>query len=138
MSKAFTSTGLLRALALTASAALLAALISVPAGAQKTDQPSLSPQQLKELIANPKTKADHERVAQYYDEQAFNYEAGAKLHQELAAFYQRHPDKERPKTAGSKVTYEHCDSLAKELQMAAEDARGLAAEQRDLAKEARK
>lgn len=121
---------------LVAAVAVLAVSVSVPAAAQKTDKPSLSPQQLKDLIANPKTKADHELVAQYYDEQAWNYEAGAKLHGELAAFYKRHPERSLSKRPGSPGTYEHCDKLSKELQMAAEDARGLAAEQRDLAKEA--
>lgn len=128
----------IRAALLTAAVAVLAGFVSSPASAQKGYERSMSPEEFKNLIAHPKTKADHERVAQYYDEQAWNYEAGAKLHQELAAFYKRNPDRALSKNPGSNGTYEHCDSLSKELQMAAEDARGLAAEQRELAKEAKK
>lgn len=135
MSKRLANT---RAALMTAALVALGAFVSVPAAAQKTDKPTLSAQELKDLIANPKTKADHEFVADYYDEQAANYEAGAKLHQELAAFYQRHPERALSNHPGSPGTYEHCDKLSKELQMAAEDARGLAAEQRQMAKEAKR
>ena len=54
-----------------------------------------------DLIADPKTKADHERGAQHYDEQAWKYEAEAKLHEEFAAFYQLHPERARSKHLGS-------------------------------------
>lgn len=129
-----------RAALLTTAVAVLAVFASVPAGAQKspTYERSLSAQEVKDRITNPKTKADHEFAADYYDQQAGSYEFGAKLHSELAAFYQRHPERALSKRPGSPGTYEHCDKLSKELQMAAEDARGLAAEQRELAKDAKK
>jgi ABC-type transporter MlaC component len=135
MLKHMMKTGTLRAALLTAAIAVLV-FVSAPAGAQKTDQISVrpqSPQEFKNMVANPKTKADHERVAQYYDEEADRYGAAAKLHGELAPFYKRNPDPTR-----SQRSFEHCESLSKELQQAAEDARGLAVEHREMAKEMKK
>lgn len=134
------NTGTLRAALLTAAVAVLAAFVSVPAGAQKTDKPSppyLSPQEFKKIIANPKTKADHELAAEYYNEEANSYAAAAKLHGELAPYYQRNPDPPLAKHPGSQRSFEHCDSLSKDLQRAAEDARGLAADHQEMAKEAK-
>jgi hypothetical protein len=127
-----------RAALLTAAVAVLAAFISVPAGAQKTDKPTLSPQEFKKIIANPKTKADHQLAAQYYDEEADRYGAAVKLHGELAPYYQRNPDPALAKHPGSERSFENCESLSKQLQQAAEDARGLAVYHRDIAKEANK
>ena len=65
------------------------AAVSVPAGAK--DKP-LSKTELKSLVANAETKADHERIAQYFDAEAVRYDAESKDHGELAPFYQRNPD----------------------------------------------
>jgi hypothetical protein len=138
MLKHMMNTRTLRAAILTGAVAVLAAFVSVPAGAQKTDKPSLSPQEFKKKVANPKTQADHELAAQYYDEEADRYEAAAKLHGELAPYYQRNPDSALSKHPGSQRSFEHCESLSKALQQAAEDARGLAVEHREMAKEAKK
>jgi hypothetical protein len=138
MLKHMMGAGTLRAAILTVSVAVLVAFVSVPAGAQKTDKPSLSPQEFKKIIANPKTKADHEFAAQYYDEEADRYKAAAKLHGELAPYYQRNPDPAPSKHLGRQQSFEHCESLSKELQRAAEDARGLAVEHRVMAEEAKK
>ncbi len=138
MLKHLMNTGTLKAALLTASIAVLAAFISVPAGAQKMNTtPTLSPQEFKKIIANPKTKADHELAAQYYNEEADRYEAAAKLHGELAPYYQRNPGPAAAKHPGSQRSFEHCDSLSKELRQAAEDARGLAVYHQGMAEEAK-
>jgi len=43
--------------------------------------------EIKSLIANAETKADHERIARYFDAKAVKYEAEAKEHGELAGAY---------------------------------------------------
>jgi hypothetical protein len=111
--------------------AMLTAVVSVPAGA--ADKP-LTKSELKSLVANAETKADHERIAQYFEAEAARYEAESKDHGELAPFYQRNPDPALSKHPGSPRAFEHCDSLSKSLQKAAEDARQLAAEHRAMAK----
>lgn len=113
----------------------LAAAVSVSAGA---DDKRLSKAELKNLIVNGETKADHERVARYFDAEAARYEAEAKEHIELAGFYQKSPDPALSKHPTSPRAFEHCDSLSKSLQKSAAEARQLAAEHRLMAKEAKK
>ena len=113
---------------------LLTAVVSTPAAAK--DKP-LSKTELKNLIATAETKAEHERIANYFDAEAARYEAESKDHGELAPFYQRNPDPAASKHPGSPRAFEHCDSLSKNLQKAAEDARQMAAEHRGMAKAAK-
>lgn len=113
----------------------LAAVVSVSAGANNK---LLTKAELKNLIVNGETKADHERVAQYFDAEAARYEAEAKDHNELAAFYQKSPDPALSKHPTSPRAFEHCDSLSKSLQKSAAEARQLAAEHRLMAKDAKK
>ena len=114
---------------------LMAAIVSVPVGAAK-DKP-LSKSELKNLVANAELKGDHERIAQYFDAEAVRYEAEAKEHGELAPFYQRSPDPALSKHPGSPRSFQHCDSLSKSLKEAAENARLLAADHREMAKAAK-
>ena len=127
----FMSTGIFNT-AIFAIAFALAGLSSVPANAK--DAP-LTKVELKSLIANAETKADHERLAQYFDAEAARYEAEAKDHSELAPFYKKNPDPALSKHQGSPRAFEHCDALSRNLQKAAEEARGLAAEHREMAKQ---
>ena len=113
----------------------LAAVVSVSAGAKDK---LLTKAELKNLIVNGETKADHERVAQYFDAEAARYEAEAKEHNELAGFYQKSPDPALSKHPTSPRAFEHCDSLSKSLQKSAAEARQLAAEHRLMAKDAKK
>lgn len=113
--------------------AMLTAVVSVPAGAKDKQ---LSKSELKHLIATAETKADHERIAQYFDAEAAKYEAEAKEHAELAQSY-RAAGTPSAKYPGGMQTFNHCDSLSKSLQKAAEDARQLAAEHREMEKEAK-
>lgn len=130
------NTRILRLVVFAVAIAMLGAVVSVPAGAAK-DQ-TLSKSELKKLIANAETKADHERIAKYFDAEATKYEAEAKDHGELAPFYQRNPDPALSKHPGSPRSFEHCDNLAKSLKEAAENARQLAADHRGMANEAKK
>ena len=52
----------------------------------------LKKSELKNLIANAKTAAEHERIAQRFDAEAAQWEAEANTHAELALYYQRNPD----------------------------------------------
>ena len=115
--------------------AMLTAVVSVPAGAKDK---VVSKSELKKLIANAETKADHERIAQYFDAEATQYDAEAKEHVELAQLYQQSTPATPTKYPGSMQSFQHCDSLSKSLQHAAEDARQLAVEHRGMANKAKK
>ena len=114
--------------------AMVPAVVSVPAGAKDKQ---LGKKELKSLIANAETKADHERIAQYFDAEATKYDGEAKEHGELAPIYQRNPSSTPTKYPGSVQSFQHCGSLSKSLQQAAESARQLAADHRGMAKEAK-
>ena len=61
----------------------VALTLGAPAGA--ADKP-LTKAELRSLIANAKTKADHERITQYFEAEATRYEVEAKAYSELAQF----------------------------------------------------
>ncbi len=128
------NTGTLRLAVFAVATAMLTAVVSVPAGA--ADKP-LKKSELKSLVANAETKADHERIAQYFDTEAAKYEAEAKDHGELSQVYKK-SGPGSPKYPGSMQTFNHCDSLSTSLQKAADDARALAADHRGMEKEAKK
>jgi len=113
---------------------MLTGVVSVPAGAKDK---ALSKSEVKNLVAKAETKADHERIAQYFDAEATKYEAEAKEHGDLAPLYQRNSSATPTKYPGSVQSFQHCDSLSKSLQQAAESARQLAADHREMAKEAK-
>ena len=113
--------------------ALVPAVVCISAGAKDN---SLSKTELKHLIATAETKADHERIAEYFDAEAAKYEAQAKEHEELAQAY-RKSGPGSAKYPGSIQSFNHCDSLSKSLAHAAENARQLAADQRKMAQESK-
>ena len=127
------NTRILRLVAFTVAITLAPAVVSIPAGAKDK---TISKSELKHLIATAETKADHERIAQYFDAEAAKYEAEAKEHGELAQVYQKSgaPSAKYP---GGMQTFNHCDSLSKSLEKAAENARQMAADHREMAKEAK-
>jgi hypothetical protein len=112
----------------------LASVITVSAAKDK----AFTKVEVKSLIANAETKADHERIAQYFDAEAARYDAEAKDHGDLAPFYQKNPDPALSKHPGSPRACEHCDSISKSLMDAAKEARELAADHRGMATEAKK
>ena len=128
------STRTLRLAVFAIATAMLTAVVSVPAVAK--DKP-LSKSELKNLVANAKTKADHERVAQYFDAEATRYEAESKEHGDLAPYYQKTPEPAASKHPNGQRSFAHCDSLSKSLHEAAEKARQLAADHREMSKEAK-
>jgi hypothetical protein len=100
------------------------------------DKP-LSRKELKDLIAHAETRADHERIAQYFDAEAARYEAQAKQHADLAQSYKKTGTSSATKYPGSMQTFDHCDDLSKSLLTAVKDARQLAGDHREMAKEAK-
>jgi hypothetical protein len=94
-------------------------IVSAPrAGAQSQ---VVTDQNLKQMITNAKTPADHEAIAAYYDKEAQANEAKAHLHRDMANIY-----------AKPGMTA-HCNNLAKDFHRAAEEDKALAADQRAMA-----
>ena len=100
---------------------------------------SLSKSELRTLVLNAQTPADHERIAEYYDSQATKYETEAKKHQEEATYYSSHVQPPIGKNQGfySREMENHCPKMAAKLTEAAQEARMLADGHRELAKQAK-
>jgi hypothetical protein len=115
--------------------AMLTAVISIPSVAKDK---TIGKSELRNLIANAKTPAAHERIAQYFDAEATKYEADAKKHEEEASNYAAHPSNPAngKDTVYSTDMQSHCSNLAAKLKEAAQEARMLAASHREMAKEA--
>jgi hypothetical protein len=113
---------------------ILSVFVAVSAGARDKH---LSKSELQNLIVNAETKAEHERVAQYFDDEAARYEEEAKDHGELASRFHKNDASMPTKHPGGTQTFQHCDSLSKSLSQAAKDAHALAAEHREMAKQAK-
>ena len=129
------NTRTLRLAVFAVATAMLTAVVSVPAGAADK---TLSKSELKGLISSAETKAEHARIARYFEAEAAKYEAEAKDHAELAQLYQRNTPTTPTKYPGSMQTFNHCDALSKSLEQAAENARQMAADHRGMEKEAKK
>lgn len=131
------STQTLRLAVFTVATAMLATVASVTAGAKDK---TISKSELRTLIANAKTPADHERIAQYFDAEATKYEADAKEHAEEASDYAAHPSNPAngKDTVYSTDMQGHCTNLGAKLKEAAQEARVIAAGHRKMAKEAAK
>lgn len=115
--------------------ATAAVVVSVPAAAKEK---ALSQSELKNLMTNAETKAEHARLAQHFEAEAARYEAESKEHADLAQFYQQHTSATPTKYPGGQESFQHCDALSKSLQQAAANARELAAAQRRMENEAKK
>lgn len=104
-------------------------LTSVSSRAASSAGDKLSNKQVKELIANAKTPADHMKLAKHFDAKADELAAEAQEHTQLADKY-RHTQvlggDEHTPTNYFVDEAEHCGRLATKLSEAADAARDLA------------
>lgn len=113
---------------------LVAMAVVVPLAQPAVHQDKLSRKELKALIASAKTRADHERIAAYYREEAERLEAKHREHEEDLAEYYKNP----PRYPGKYPTMgDHCRSLADYYKRAAKRAATLAEMHEQLAQEAK-
>jgi hypothetical protein len=111
----------------TALVLTLVAVLSATVAARAHDSRLLNKADLRNLVANAKTAQDHERLAEHFTAKAEQLEADAKWHQEYAAEYQGVSGKLR-------MSSYHCANVATNLKRAADAARQLAADHRELAR----
>ena len=100
----------------------------------KATQPTNA--EVKTLVTNAKTAADHGRLAQHFADEAKAFEAEAKDHEVLATQYRSTPNPDETKRPGSPTTAAHCSKIASGLRTAAQAARELSSEHAEMAKNA--
>lgn len=103
------------------------AALALSGGAWAAGSKALDPA----TIQAAKTPANHEAIAKAYDAQAMKLEKMAEMHKNLGETYKQPGGKPWQAAQGK-----HCDSLAMDLKAAAQEERALAAEHRNMAKEA--
>ena len=116
-------------------------LVSVSSQAASTSGDTLTNKQVKELIANAKTPADHMKLAKHFDAKADELAAESQKHAQLADQY-RHTQvlasDEHTPTNYYVDEAEHCAHLASKLSEAADAARDLAHDHEKVAQQASK
>ncbi len=78
-------------------------------------------------VANAKTKADHEAIAEVYEQEASRLQDLAQKHVRMAKTYREHRHK------SILTTSRHCERLANSYEIAAEDNKELALLHRQMA-----
>ena len=114
---------------------LLATAVGVTGSTAWAIEPAgkLSKGQLKSLIENAKTPADHMKLARYYRYEASKLEADVKEHEEMAASYDKHPAA-LPKAP---TPADHCRNLVRYLGESVKEANEMADMHEEMAKNAR-
>lgn len=106
---------------------------SIGLGQRVWSQGAIAPEQLDQSIIEAKSKADHESLAQYFEQEAKDLEEKAKRHQKLAEDYEKGGSYEKVKG----FMLQHCNAMIRNYRQAAEDNLALAKMHRELAAEAR-
>jgi hypothetical protein len=109
-----------------------------PAAGQ--NKPTVSKKELKVLLKTATQPADHQRIADYYRQEAARLTASAREHRELAVIYEKTPPNAAMETKhGTSVEgVGHCRRWAQLEVERAKEAEALAAIHEDMAKEAGK
>jgi len=100
--------------------------------------PIMTAKEAKALIVTAKTPKEHRKLALYFNQQAVQFEADAKDHDEMVEAYRKIPTTRAEKAPGGVGTIEHCEFLAKSDREMAEALREMAAAHEEMAKEAAK
>lgn len=90
-------------------------------------------QQLNTLIANAKTPAEHERIAQFCEQKAADYRAQAVEHQAMVAAYKANSSLSNEKNRASTVG--HCEYFVKTFNQLAVKSQDLAKLHEQMAKD---
>lgn len=97
--------------------------------------PTLTAKEATALIATARTSKDHAKLAQYFSQEADQFEADAKDHDEMIVAYRKVVNPRSIKTPGAAGTIEHCEFLAKSDREMAKALREMAAAHQEMAKE---
>ena len=120
-----------------AVSSILAALVLILSAGWLTAADSkdlLSNSEVKQLVTNAKTAADHMKLARHFAAKAEQHEADAKEHEALAAEYRRNPGGPGSKQPMSGRTAEHCQFYANHCRTAAKELRSMDAMHEEMAK----
>jgi len=117
-----------------AAGAAVANLATPAAVLQPPSGDLLSAKEVRDLIANAKTPAEHRKLGRHFAAVAARYDAEAADHAAEAKAYRSAPTASESKRPGGPDTALHCDRLADAARNAATAARDLARDHEQMAK----
>src|SRR5450432_153648 len=119
-----------------AASMVLAVMMVISAGQALAIGPKdeLKPNEVRALVANAKTPADHMKLAHHYTAMAAKHEAEAQEHEALAAEYTKNPELGGDKHPMGPNTAEHCKFFAEHCREAAKEMKAMAAAHEEMAK----
>lgn len=123
-----------------ASSLLFGLLVTLVSGTATAVEPKgvMKPKEVKALVANATTPADHMKLARHFSAMAAKHEAEAVEHEALVTEYTRRPTVSSVKRPMAPDTAEHCKYFAEHCRNAAKEMRTMAAAHEAMAKEAGK
>ena len=123
-----------------ASCLLFGLLVTLASGTATAVEPkgAMKPKEVKALVANATTPADHMKLARHFSAMAAKHEAEAVEHEALVVEYTRKPTVSSSKRPMAPDTAEHCKYFAEHCRNAAKEMRAMAAAHEAMAKEAEK
>ena len=123
-----------------ASSLLFGLLVTLASGTATAVEPkgAMKPKEVKALVANATTPADHMKLARHFSAMAAKHEAEAVEHEALVNEYTRRPTVSSVKRPMAPDTAEHCKYFAEHCRNAAKEMRAMAAAHEAMAKEAEK
>ena len=95
--------------------------------------PTMTAKEAKALVETAKTAKEHLKLARYFRQEAGQFEAEARDHEDLIAAYRKRPASLSAKSTGFR-TVEHCEFLAKSGREMAKALREMAAAHEEMAK----
>jgi len=124
-------------------ALVLFAGVSIPLWARSdrpftNNGPILTAREANALVVTAKTPKEHRMLAMYFNQEAGQYEANAKEHEEMIEVYRKTPTPVATESLGGVRTIEHCASLAKSDREMARVLREMAAAHEEMATKASK
>ena len=121
------------AIVVLATVALAVSVPSLLAADKSKTSDLLTTKQVKALVANARTPADHIRLSKHFEALAATYEAEATGHADNGAAYRKNPIGMAGRPANAEVTIAHCDRLAELSRESAKEARELASAHAQMA-----
>ena len=108
-------------------------LVTLSAGQKLKSPDLLTAKQVKQLVANAVTPADHLKLSKHFLALAAKYEDDADEHAALADVYRKSPKRPRVEAAFGPDTAGHCDLFAQAARRAAKAALALSEDHERLA-----
>ena len=108
-------------------------IVSVPQAGAAESKAMLKPKEVKALVANAKTPADHMKLARHFAAMAEKHEAEAKEHEALAEVYSHRSAARTADPLGTN-NEQHCKDYAEHCRRAAADMRAMAEVHEKMAK----